>query len=326
MRELPLYDISWLYENTDAHLSTHYWGKSYRCYVTIRSPYFCKLQTCQGELFNNKKVVLNNKTNELFKYDPIIDKNKLLNNLFKSGLLNNNDLQTCKNAFAVQLNLALEENYISETDFDRDHIIRTILNKFYKDHNMDISKLSYSSVTAFNRYTRSFLKKITKEIKTQETNIHTLITESIKNDEFTFYDVVQNSNGEITSKFSDIINKRLEEKIDNIWVKYLLLREDAKFSGNHNVKFFRYTGNEKKNTFDIMEIQINMMGINHKENLDFIKNNADKVNTVLHDIVNCHSRSKKYANYLKLYSLILTRENTLVARFCFKDGLEELCK
>ena len=117
-----------------------------------------------------------------------------------------------------------------------------------------------------------------------------------------------------------------DKKLKNmIHIKFILLKCDTKFSGNYNIKFRRYNTNTNKNTFDIVDLEINMLE-NHETNLNFIKSNPDTVKQLLKEIIYVNRSTKKYANYLKLYNLTLTADNILLASFCFKDKLEKLCK
>ena len=108
-------------------------------------------------------------------------------------------------------------------------------------------------------------------------------------------------------------------------IKFNLLRKDNKFSGNYKIYSDRFMDNTNHKTFDTFNIEINMYS-DYDENLKYVKENIKYVKGLLKYIIEHESVSKDYANYLKLYSLVLNRENILIARFCFKDSLESLCK
>lgn len=326
MRNLPLNDALWYGRNATVQVKTRYLKHGHRCDVKVDFPNLRCLLINGISLINNYDIFIDINTGELFKQRRAWIKQISLNQIQNAHLITLEEVKHIRDA--------LSASFSNITDLNRKSIhyenaMNMILFEFYKNHDIDIKKLNDATLSEFRSYSRDFLTDIPK-LEIRKISIETLISETTKNDNVVYFDEIINKFNARVEKakqeFGEKINHQLEEKIDHIWIKYLLLRNDAKFSGVHKVSFFRYTGNEKKNTFDIMEIQINMMGSNHKENADFLKNNASKVNALLYEIVNGHSRSKKYTNYLKLYSLILTRENTLVARFCFKDGLEELCK
>lgn len=322
MRELPINDLDWLKENVEVDVSLY---KYYICRVNIHFKNIRRLCTDNQLSFNHVMVVINDMTGELFRFDDsYLSKNKLLNNLLKCDMFDENDLNYmhyCRNH--ISLRISMDEYIVRDKNFDSD--INTIMDSFYKTHHIDITKLDTSCLSIFRHYTRSFIRKEINEMKAQE-NITSILIKYTKTKECCYLDHITNNLNVTYYDYSNIINKKLEEKLDNIRVKYLLLRSDTKFSGAATqIKFLRYKNNKKENTFDIIEIQIMMMA-DYQENLAFIKANPEKVTTLLKEIVEHHSRSSKYANYLKLYDLVLTRGNILVAKFCFKDGLEELCK
>lgn len=108
-------------------------------------------------------------------------------------------------------------------------------------------------------------------------------------------------------------------------LKFTLLRKDNRFSGTRKIYSERYTDNKNHKTFDSFNIELTMLS-DYDENLKYVKKNIKEIKNLLKYIVENDYNTKDFSNYLKLYSLVLNRENTLIARFCFKDGLESLCK
>lgn len=101
----------------------------------------------------------------------------------------------------------------------------------------------------------------------------------------------------------------------------ILTEKDFPFEGSFHVKRSKYNDNITKN-FDIISIEIPMKP-DYNNNLDFIKRNANAIKSmVIIPIFKNHKLSKKYAKFMRLFKLVLTRENILIAQFCFKEGLE----
>lgn len=120
-------------------------------------------------------------------------------------------------------------------------------------------------------------------------------------------------------------SEMLDKRYPNLNIKFNLLRKDNEFAGNYKIYSDRFMDNKNHKTFDVFSIEISMCS-DYDKNLKFLKQNTKYVKGLLKYIIEHDSISKDYANYLKLYSLVLSRENILMARFCFKDGLESLCK
>lgn len=111
----------------------------------------------------------------------------------------------------------------------------------------------------------------------------------------------------------------------DIELKFTLLRKDNRFTGTRKIYTDKFTDNKNHKTFDSFNIELSMLS-DYDENLKYLKKNIKEIKNLLKFIVENDYNTKDFSNYLKLYSLVLNRENTLIARFCFKDGLESLCK
>lgn len=321
MRNLPLNDPIWYSNNATAQVKTKHYQYNHRCTIDVHFPNLRQLCINGITLINNYDIFIDVVTGEVFKRHRSWDKSSTrINQLINSNSVSLEDRKTILDAASVKINI-----HIADKALNYENAMNKILFKFYENNGINIKKLSDSSLSEFRAYSRDILIDIPK-LKIREVCLETFVSRYTKNNDAVYFDsIIDKLNktvDNVEQEYSEKIHLQLEKKIDSLWIKYLLLEKDSKFSGSFSVSFFRYSGNENKNTFDVMEIKINMMN-NYKENLDFIKANPEKVRTLLKEITDRHSKSKKYANYLKLYDLVLTRGNVLVAKFCFK--LEEKC-
>lgn len=197
---------------------------------------------------------------------------------------------------------------------------RTLIMDNYLNEKFDVNKLS----TVSRESLRNFITtKIDYDmISINNESVESLIINEIFNDgnpvyekEFAdfVYDLYQKSNA----------YEVLDKSYYGIKIRFILLCHDY-FSGKFKVYTDRYDDNVKENTFDSINIEIRMNS-DYNKNLQYIYHNRNYVNKLIRYILEHDETSKDYANYLKMYNLVLSRDNTLIARFCFKDGLESKC-
>lgn len=88
----------------------------------------------------------------------------------------------------------------------------------------------------------------------------------------------------------------------------------------HNPIFQRYTGNEKKNTFDIVRIEMFVRSYPDR----MFQRCKDHRQEMLDAAINKLRDSKNYRkfgvpiNFLKLYDMVLTKDNCVILSFCLK--------
>lgn len=88
----------------------------------------------------------------------------------------------------------------------------------------------------------------------------------------------------------------------------------------HNPIFQRYTGNEENNTFDIIRIEMFVRSYPG----DMLQRCKDHRKEILDSAINKLRGSKSYRkfgvpiNFLKLYDMVLTKDNCVIISFCLK--------
>lgn len=197
---------------------------------------------------------------------------------------------------------------------------KTLIMDNYLNDKFDTSKLSAVSRESLRNYITTKIEYSMVSINSE--SLESLIINKIFNDgnpvyekEFAdfIYDLYQKSNA----------YEVLDQSYYGIKIRFILLCHNY-FSGKYKVYTDRYADNMKENTFDSINIEIRMNS-DYIKNLQYIHHNRDYVNKLIRYILMHDETSKDYANYLKMYNLVLSRDNTLIARFCFKDGLESKC-
>ena len=195
---------------------------------------------------------------------------------------------------------------------------RLAINEYVNCH-FDMGKIKKSLKPVFEEYVHGKIDE-KRLLIGNERMIDVLVRELINDDEpmnmkqfaSIIYGLIKRSN----------MDEILKKKSPSIKVKYSLLSL-PKFSGSYRIYTDKYNDNTKNKTFDTITVELNMMSESvYNENLAYVKKNIGSVKLLLKYIIESDPLSQKYANCLKLFSLILTTDNVLVARFCFKEGLE----
>ena len=187
----------------------------------------------------------------------------------------------------------------------------------YINDNFDVKLLTESTKLLFVDFIYSKIND--KKLSTNGTSFESKLVEGI----------MENNNQMFENEFNEFvydlycstdISEVLDKQKNLLNIKFFLLQENQ-FSGKYKVRKDKYTDNDKNKTFDIITVELGMQS-SYEENLTFLKSNMKDVRALLKNIIEVNKSSRKYSNYLKLFSLILNKENVLVAKFCFKDGLE----
>lgn len=326
MRELPLNNKKWV----EDHIVWYYPNynnavKTINLYLNdlILIKDVSKLQDYQ--YINRKRILIektkgsllvfkDTNTSELFKIDS---ENKDLAILLVESLCNNG-IVDYKYIGAINHRITIDIARLFGTSNDSPK--GRFVNKFLRD-NYDMSLLNSSSTSLFKEYVSQKLSSY--NISTVEKSLDDKIMNEIKNNNLTIYDYEFSS---FVFSLYDKSNARefLGENIDVMNIKFNLLKTNY-FTGKYKVYMDKYTDNtsDKRKVFDTINIELNMAS-DHDADMLYLKANIKDVKMILKDIIESNKISKDYANYLKLFSLILTRDNILVARFCLKDGLQNL--
>lgn len=101
---------------------------------------------------------------------------------------------------------------------------------------------------------------------------------------------------------------------------YKMYQTDSPFAGTYKVTKDKFTGN-KSNNFDIIKISFQMVS-NKSKVYDFINKHPEFREEIIRPIFNHHAM--EYANFMRLYDVVLTTANELVFSFCFKEKAEKL--
>ena len=197
---------------------------------------------------------------------------------------------------------------------------RTMIMDNYLNQKFDVSKLSAVSRESLRNFITT---KIDYDaVSVNDESIESLIIQKAFNDSEPVYEK------EFADFIYDLYQKSdayevLDKSYYEIKIRFILLCHNY-FSGKFRVYTDRYADNMKENTFDSINIEIRMNS-DYAKNLYYLRENKKYVNSLIRYILEHDNMSKDYANYLRMYNLVLSRDNTLIARFCFKDGLESKC-
>ena len=318
MRELPLKDEEWV--RSHLKLVQSFFNSKLLTNLQLLLP-FSDMNKYDLQLFHNKlegKTILLKDllSGEIFKYIVDLESSNDFKTTFKKAYLKycylNDDFQLISTA-SFHIDVSIEQKEYKLPRSPRSIIIDGFLEKTY-----DLSLLKSSRKTILHDY---IVQKI-PDVDTRSYNMD--ISDILENEEAIYEEEFINI---IRAKYIGYFQSEIENQLKNyrniIDIKYTLLRSDTRFSGTHKVIFNNYNENKNRSGFDTIDVELNMLE-DYNANLEYIKENMRSVKSLIVKILKSNNRCKDYVNFLKMYSLILTRENTLVARFCFKDGLEEL--
>lgn len=324
MRELPLNDKEWVMNHIGFYYSD--WLNT-RINLYLNDLMLIKdiseLSEYQIVSQREKKILVENTKGKL-----LVFRDTVTSELFKFALKGEDLTQVLANALyyhnkipqGVMANyrITMRSMYLFTNDGQspKGKFIDNFINSNY-----DTKLLSDSSSSLFRDYVSQKLNK-TKIIYNVENSLKDQIINKIKSDNEPVYQ------SEFASFVLGLYNRSNAREIlgantDAINIKFMLLKTKY-FTGKYKAYMDKYTDTRKNNkVFDTITIQFNMIS-DYDNNLAYLKSNNKEVKSILKYVIETNKLSKEYANYLKLYSLILTRDNILVARFCLKDGLENL--
>lgn len=316
MRELPLNDKSWIKSNIISYKCNGVWTVSFKHAIELLVPYSDlningQYRNTPFKTAKGKKLIFRYERTygdqELFKYEI---KEDSLYEFAKNILKKNEDIEDID---CSEIILKINENHdnIFKYSVSKGELIKEFLSL-----HMDIDTLSQHDQILLIDYCRD--KMDLQDC--YENRIKTVFADS-SDDVVTFKDITSRLQKDIFDQSKINVTRR---QMNDIKMKYLLLKTGY-FSGVYKVNTTQFSDTLKKGVFDTVVIRVNMM-MNHKANLVFIKENRKKINTILSSILKLNSKTHEYVNYLELYDLLLTRDNILEAKFCFKKGLEELLK
>ena len=200
------------------------------------------------------------------------------------------------------------------------HSQKSSIIDFYLDTMFDLTKIHKSNLHVLREYA-SDLIEVNEDGINCGSVIRDVIVEQSRNDNV----LEDNLNELIFEKYIHLdIFKVTPENENLIMVKYILCTQDSKFSGLFSISRMKFDANLPRRIFDGFCVNINMADSEYEDNLKYVKANCKGVKKIVKLILDNHRMSKNYAKFMKMYSLVLTRDNVLVAQFCFKDGLEKL--
>lgn len=322
MRYMPLYDREWVLKHIDA--SCFRAGVLNVDFVNLtlihNEPDFYNLHNFSTS-YNKFLVFKDGETNELFKLDFRFKWEGVVQELLELPAVRKQLYSKYFGRFNFNGDRIHEKNLIKDNYVEaKDKLI----DEFFSSKDIDTGLLSPSVYANYRSWVKSLLPT-TPTNRSSPISIADIISGETKNDDVLNIDILEYKFHTINNEqiYCDNIRKSLQKHSDQIYIKYLLLKEDDNFSGKYKISFHRFTGNKKCNTFDMIDIELHMIG-NRSSNISFIKNNMKDIQRILKLVIEGHSKSKKYANYMKLDSLVLSADNVLIAKFVFKEVLEKL--
>lgn len=329
MRNLPLDDREWILENVtvskrlDKRYAYPMFGYERIEEFVIYTFKFHSLVLLND--YNGYYIVFQDiNTKELFKLDKRswfdIKRSTLIPIFRDNGKIYDTRNYYDQRKIEYKVDIELVKNSEVMCNYDRYKNIKKydMIKKFCVENRILDSSSILSSESLFYTYAQGNLKYL--DIYDMDKFIESFIFD----DEYLDECILNERCKLYFDQYYEDLSNELNKHIDKLKIKAILLGRYNKFSGNYKIVFDRYIENKKRDTFDIINIEIGMMG-DYQENLKFVKENMRDVKRILKAILEAHPKSSKYANYMKLSSLRVTKDNMLVAMICFKDELEELC-
>lgn len=322
MRYMPLYDREWVLKHIDA--SCYHTGVLNIDFVNLalihNEPDFYNLHNFNTS-YNKFLVFKDEETNELFKLDFRFKWEGVVQELLEFPVIRKQLYSKYFGRFNFNGDRIHEKNLI------KDNYAKTkdkLIDEFFLSKDIDISLLSASVYANYRSWVKSLLPT-TPTNRSSPMSIADIISRETRNDDVLNMDILEYKFHTINNEqiYCDNIHNSLQKHSDQIYIKYLLLKEDGNFSGKYKISFHRFTGNKKCNTFDMIDIELHMIG-DRFLNTIFIKDNINEIKSILKLMIENNPKSKKYANYMKLDSLVLSPDNVLIAKFVFKEVLEKL--
>lgn len=333
MRELPLYNNEWVKENITVKYET---DNNIHKYIKIQFP---KLL-----LFNDfssiylYKPYITSKSRLINKSNLLIFKDIITHELFKFNITEGNICILFKDIVdAIWRNDIIHKEFFHKKEDVTGFIeIDPYNSRYIPNYNNGLPKPKLSEVKKYlnEKLDMNLLSNSSQRILAEYAagcvypkSFNRFAIDLIKNDNNyidynTFIEKLH-----MYKKYVNSYNltERLDDHLDFITVKYLI-NKHKKFSGHYDINFIKSEENNKsRNSFNTIDLEIRMLS-GYDDNLKYLKENIRDIKLTLKDIMEINPKTKDYSKFLKMYSLILTRDNVLLARFCFKDGLEELCK
>lgn len=250
---------------------------------------------------SNLLIFKNNKTNELFKTNT--------NTYYY-------DINDMKKIFVDFSNYNSIYNKLSYTVGGE---LRPIVFKYY-----DPEYLSNGS--AIKTFCDKIIHKACGETKLS-TDYSLQIKEFLNSENHVYFDEFCNYN----KNAENVIMDQYKEKIGSIIrnpkyskyfdALYLIYLKDSPFSGKYKITKEKLSDTKSNNVFDIIRLSFTMSP-NRKRVLDYVKNDQNFKENIVRPIFEYHVG--KYANFMRVYDLVLTNSNELVFSFCFKEKAEQL--
>ena len=119
----------------------------------------------------------------------------------------------------------------------------------------------------------------------------------------------------------------LGQKADEIKIKYLLATYKI-FSGGYSIRFYdtHETISRRSYVFDSVQISLPLVSSDYDNNKNYINTHARDIRDLIFLLLKQNERGKKYVDFIKIKDVILTKQNILIIKLGFKDGLKELLK
>lgn len=119
----------------------------------------------------------------------------------------------------------------------------------------------------------------------------------------------------------------LGQKAGEIKIKYLLATYKV-FSGGYSIRFYDTyeTISRRSYVFDSIHISLPLVSSDYNSNHNYINSHAKEIKDLIFLLLKQNERGKKYVDFIKIKEVVLTKQNILIIKLCFKDGLKELLK
>lgn len=324
MRELPLNNSYWVSEHVhfmrignEGYISFNHLSmiREYSELSTDKFRYLSQSQNMKNKLL----VFIDPKTDELFKYTVPVDDSYSLAKIFASLLNVYKPQLRIKPDECDELRISIHSRCIGSKGLTS--VQGNLIHK-YLENNFNLKLLKPNDISIFKKYAKSIIRN--EDLIVDGLPMDSIVIDIIKdNDHQEFKDEFLNELENLYehSNIVDIIN----DHKGLLKIKFDLLNMDNGFTGVYTVKQRKFNNQDKRRVFDGIDVELNMYS-DYDENLRFVKKNLKEIKKLIKLIIETHPKCKDYAKFIDMYSFVLTRENILVARFCFKAGLEELCK
>lgn len=327
MRTLPLYDSDWVLNHIEAWCYGGNITVEFKDLVMIHNDaeynYYNLIYI--RTTYNNFIVFKDKNTNEFFKFGFIDWENAIKRLIIVPAIHRQLNLRKLLfGRYNVEGYNLHERHLLEEIDYDYKDYRDPYIDAFFKSKNIDTNKLAPSVFRNYRSWVKSFfpMKPLSK---LSSTRINYIISKATKDDDvFTMEDFKRDLYSvNNVDEYNKSAVAALEKHSDDIYIKYLLLKESDNFTGKYKISYHRYNDNKKVNTFDMMDVELHMIS-DRQGNIAFIRNNMKEIKRLLKLIIYNNSKSKRYANYMKIDSMTLSPDSVLIVKFIFKDKLEKL--